>query len=122
MTAPYDNLELHLAAVPLSRKHAQRIKACCGSYSKCLSHYANRRYVLVPASERALIDDLARTYSGWGGKVTMIARAERGNLHNLPAWVVVQEVNSMLDTSPTDQFERSYAAAYANAVKRGIIR
>lgn len=122
MTATYENLELHLSAAPLSRKHAQRIKACCGSYSKCLSRYANRRYVLVPATESALIDDLVRTYAGWGGKVTMVARSERGAIHNLPAWVVVQDVNSLLDEPPFEQFARAFAKAYVHATARGLIR
>ena len=90
----YDNLELHLAALPLSRKHAQQIKAACGSYSACRSPYASKRFVLVPASERALIDDLVRAYPSYDHKVTMIARGERGSLHGLPSWVVVQEVSS----------------------------
>jgi hypothetical protein len=118
MTATYENLELHLSAAPLKRKHVNAIRACCGSYSKCLG-YSNRRYVLVPATERVLIDDLVRTYCGYGNKVTMIARGTAEQ--RCPSWVVVQEVNALVD-SPTEHFAQLFAKSYVQATARGLIR
>lgn len=119
MTVTYENLELHLSTKPLLRKHVQRIKACGGKYSACRSPYANRRFVTVPATECALIDDLVRTYCGYDNKVTMIARgtAER----RCPSWVVVQDVNALID-SPTERFAQLFAKSYVQATARGLIR
>ena len=122
MTATYDKLELHLTAVPLSRAHVKRIKACGGRYSECRSPYANRRYVTVPTSELALIDELVRTYGSKHHKTTMVARGGVQGFDNRPAWVVVQDVDAALDEPPFEQFGRKFVKAYTDAVARGIIR
>ena len=116
----YDKLELHLAALPLSRAHAKRIKACGGTYSAVRSPYANRRYVTVPASECDLINDLVVTYGS--KKTTMIARGGVEGYDNRPAWVTVQYVDPRFGDPPVTQFESAYTKAYDNAVQRGIIK
>lgn len=120
MTAIYDKLELHLAALPLSRRHSKLIKACGGKYSECRSPYANKRFVTVPAAERTLIDELVRTYRN-GPKMTMIARGGVRGYDNRPAWVVVQYVDPTADMAPTEQFARKLADAYVQATQRGLI-
>jgi hypothetical protein len=117
-TMHYERLELHLAAQPLSRKHAKAIKAAGGSYSECRGDQ-RKRFVHVPVSERDLIDELVRTYTD-GPKVTIVARG--GDAFRHPAWVVVQYVNPKSDVeAPIAQFERKHATAYANADARGLI-
>jgi hypothetical protein len=116
----YDKVELHLSAAPLSRAHAKRIKACGGTYSECRSPYATTRFVTVPAAERDLIDTLVRSYFNNSKRMTMIAR---GTVGIQPPWVTVQYVSDpvMSGKDAFEQFERGYAKAYAQAVRRGII-
>ena len=118
----YTLLELHLAPVPLARKHVQAIRKGGGKAKGLRSHYSHQRFVTVPATERALIDELVRAYpnpqSGKRGTV-MVAR---GGDYREPAWVSVQYVNAKGKMGACEQFDVLYASAHAQAVERGILR
>jgi hypothetical protein len=114
----YTHLELHLAAVPLSRKHAKAIRDCGGKANGLRSHYDHRRYVTLPATESKLFDELVRAYPN-GPRTTVVARG--GDASKEPFWVVVQTVPAAKDCSPSVLFAKDYARAHAQAVKRGIL-
>ena len=122
----YTHLELHLAAVPLSRKHARAIVKCGGKANALRSHYSHQRFVTLPATERALIDELVRAYpcrvNSTGGKKGTCIVARGGEVHNEPAWVVVQYVASVGELGACEQFDVLYASAREQAVKRGILK
>lgn len=119
----YDQLELHLAPLPLSRTHAKKIKAVGGKYSAARG-YASARYVTVPARERSLIDDLVRTYFGAAKGKRMTIVATGGDEHKMPSWVSVQYIDDpvMCGKDAVEQFEHRYGRAFAHAVKRRIIK
>jgi hypothetical protein len=117
----YEVLELHLAGVPLSRKHAEAIKKVVGKTRRS-SGFA--RFVTLPASERELIDNLVRSYpcpQGNGSKKGTCIVARGGTTYGEPAWVSVQYVASEGQLGASKQFEVLYASARALAVKRGIL-
>jgi hypothetical protein len=122
----YTHLELHLAAVPLSRKHARALKKITDAKKNRMGG-SFARYVTLPASERDLIDDLVRSYpcrvNGSGGRKGTAIVARGGNTHGEPAWVSVQYVAPIGEgeAGPSAQFERLHAEARAQAVERGIL-
>jgi hypothetical protein len=116
----YTELELHLDAMPLSRSHIKRIKEAGGRYSHARSIYASKRFVTLPAVERALINELVIVHPGLK-LTTMIARGN--GTDGLPSWIVVQQIDSRrIMEAPIDQFERKYRSALKQARERGIVR
>ena len=70
----YEKLELQLVAYPeFTARHGQRVKRAGGKYSD-VRGYARTRFVTVPASEAALIDELARTYGQPSSHTTVVVR------------------------------------------------
>jgi hypothetical protein len=116
----YELLELHLAAVPLSRKHAAAVKKARGDKTSARGNRLTR-YVTLPATERDLIDELVREYGGETktGGTTIVARG--GNTYGEPAWVAVQQVSPKGQLGASEQFAVLYASAREQAVKRGIL-
>jgi len=119
----YTHLELHLAALPLSRKHAKAVMTARGERST-IRGYRSARYVTLPATERELIDELVRTYPCPSGHNPRHGTAivARGGDSAEPAWVVVQYVVPSDQMGASEQFERLYTKALAQAVSRGICR
>jgi len=117
----YTSLELHLAAVPLSRKHAKAIVACGGKAKALRSHYSHQRFVTVPATERALVDELVRTYPNPQSNKRGTVIVARGGDYREPSWVSVQYVNAQGTMGASEQFAVLYASAHAQAVERGIL-
>lgn len=115
----YERLELHLAAVPLSRKHAEAIKKARGDKTSARGN-RSARFVTLPASERDLIDELVREYgTGTKSGTTIVARG--GNTYGAPAWVTVQHVAPKGQLGASEQFAVLYNSAREQAIKLGTI-
>lgn len=108
-----DQIVLHLDSQPLSPSFSRRIKAAGGKYNHCRG-MSLTRYVTLPSTEIALINELVRKHGN--SKTTMVARTDA----RLPSWVNVQYVDAHHTHSPCDQFKRKYAAALDQAKTRGL--
>lgn len=81
------HIELHLNTSPdFVKRYGKRVKAAGGRYSR-VNGYVESRYVTVPVSDPALIDDIAESFPGYKKTVSIV----RGDF-KIPSRVAVHYV------------------------------
>lgn len=75
------------------RTHGARVKAVGGRYSDIRGNGASHRYVTLPFSERALLDEIMETYSGGPKRVVQVVSVESRVLGRERCHAVVNQNN-----------------------------